>query len=282
MSTPETQVEAAIRVYDPRADTYEQSWHSDYSRRFVSLIPLRPGDRVLSLCCGTGLDAFLAAEAVGEAGKVVGVDISSGMLGKANERKEKDAQLGPRTSFIRHSVTDLDSLVAPEVQKGSFDFILCSNAFVLLGEPPDVVRMWKDYLKPGGRLAIDITHEHTFRSGVVMERVAVRMGVKFPANRAWIKSKDTFREILEKEGCVVEAIHEIDKVTGDGQTYYTLDQADEQYESMAKSAFTARIFQGDFKERARGVFREEWAKTAVDGRIPVTDSLYLYIARKQE
>ncbi len=282
MSTPETQAEAAIRVYDPRADTYEQSWHSDYSRRFVSLIPLRPGDRVLSLCCGTGLDAFLAAEAVGDAGKVVGVDISSGMLGKANERKEKDAQLGPRTSFIRHSVTDLDSLVAPEVQKESFDFILCSNAFVLLGDPADVVRMWKDYLKPGGRLAIDITHEHTFRSGVVMERVAVRMGVKFPANRAWIKSKDTFREILEREGCVVEAIHEIDKVTGDRQTYYTLDQADEQYESMSKSAFTARIFQGDFKERARGVFREEWAKTAVDGRIPVTDSLYLYIARKQE
>ncbi len=282
MTTPETQIEAAIRVYDARADTYEQSWHPDYSRRFVALIPLRPGDRVLSLCCGTGLDVFLAAEAVGDTGKVVGVDISSGMLGKANERKEKDAQLGPRTSFVRHSVTDLDSLVAPEVQKGTFDFIMCSNAFVLFDNPADVVRMWKDYLKPGGRLAIDITHEHNFRSGVVMERVAERMGVPFPANRSWIKSKDSFREILEKEGCVVEAIHEIEKVSGERSKYYTLDQADEQYEYVANSIFTVPIFHGDFKERARGVFKEEWAKTAVDGKVVVVDSLYLYIARKQE
>ena len=282
MTTPETQTESAIRIYDARADTYENSWHTDYSHRLVSMIPVQPGQRVLSLCCGTGLDAFLAAESVGDAGHVVGVDVSSGMLRKAAERKESDSRLGPRTSFIRHDVTDLNSLVSPEVRKGSFDFILCSNAFVLFEDPASVVRMWKDYLVPGGRAIIDIPHELNTRSGIAVERVASRMGVKFPSNRSWVENKDTFREVLEKEGYVVEAISEIENVTGDGQTYYTVDQADEHYDRIANSLFTAHAFQGDSKEYARELFRDEFAKLAVDGKIAVVDSLYVYVARKPE
>ncbi len=168
MAVTETQADAAIRMYDPRAENYEDSWHPAYSERFIALVPLKAGDSVLSLCCGTGLDAFLAADRVGETGRVVGVDISPGMLAKARERKEQDSRLGPRVALLRHSVTDLDGLDAPEVQKGSFDVILCSNAFVLFDSPADVVRQWKHYLKPGGRVAIDITHEHNMRAVIVI------------------------------------------------------------------------------------------------------------------
>jgi SAM-dependent methyltransferase len=75
-----SQIEAAQRMYDTRASNYEASWHPDYSKRFVSYINVRPGMRVLDLCCGTGLEAFLVADLVGETGEVVCVDISNGSM----------------------------------------------------------------------------------------------------------------------------------------------------------------------------------------------------------
>lgn len=119
MVVTETQPESAIRMYNARAPTYDNSWHPDYSRRFIALIPLKAGDRVLSLCCGTGLDVFLAAEKVGEDGEVIGVDISEGMLQVALEKQTKSPALGSRVRFLRQDVANLDGL--PEVVKGSFD-----------------------------------------------------------------------------------------------------------------------------------------------------------------
>jgi ubiquinone/menaquinone biosynthesis C-methylase UbiE len=78
MSTVEPQVQSAQRMYDARAANYEESWHPNYSKRFIELCPLNSGQRVLDLCCGTGLDAFLAAEIVGDQGQVICVDVSDG------------------------------------------------------------------------------------------------------------------------------------------------------------------------------------------------------------
>jgi SAM-dependent methyltransferase len=83
----ETQAQAAARIYDERAPTYEDSWHPDYSRRVMALAAPRPGDRVLVLCCGTGLEVFLAADA--GASLVVGVDASPGMLQVATETRRR-------------------------------------------------------------------------------------------------------------------------------------------------------------------------------------------------
>ncbi|KAH8897113.1 S-adenosyl-L-methionine-dependent methyltransferase [Thozetella sp. PMI_491] len=280
MAHTETQIEIAIRVYDARADTYELSWHPKYSRRFVPLIPIKPGHRVLSLCCGTGLDAFLAADAVGESGRVVGVDISSGMLAKAAERKGKDGRLGPRITLLHHSVTDLGTLDSLEVRKESFDIIMCSNSFVLFDHPSEVVRMWKDYLRPGGYVAIDIPHEHNFTSAVILERVASLLGAKFPSTRAWIKSKDTFSKMLEDEGFVVEDAQEIENISGEPATHFTLEKADEQFEYVTKSPFVARVFGDDHLVHAKEMFRDEFTKEAVEGKVPMVDSLYFYLARK--
>lgn len=45
---------------------------------------------------------------------------------------------------------------------------------------------------------------------------------------------------------------------------------------------TANAITEDFKEKARPLFREEWANAAVDGKVEVADALYLYIARNPE
>lgn len=58
----------------------------------VALASLKPGETVIDLGSGGGIDCFLAASRVGEKGKIIGVDMTTEMLDKAREPQEKQAQ----------------------------------------------------------------------------------------------------------------------------------------------------------------------------------------------
>lgn len=276
----EAQNQSAQRMYNTRAPKYEDSWHPDYSRRFVSLIPIKAGDRVLDLCCGTGLEAFLAAEIVGENGEVVGVDVSSGMLEQLRQRQQREPGLGKRIKAFHHDVTDLEGVSG--VEKGNFDAILCSCAFVLLDDPAGVIAHWKGYLSPGGVMAIDIPHEWSLRPGLVLERVAQKMCIKYPSHRSWIYSIESCKVFLELQGMKVENAMRLDSISGKGSVFHGVDEADELYEKNVNSSLTQNSVSDDFKAKAKPLFREEWERIAVDGKVESTDVLYVYIARKPE
>lgn len=181
--------------------------------------------------------------------------------------------------FIKHDVKDLAGL--PELGRGSFDVILCSNAFVLFEDARAVLTSWREYLRPGGFLVIDIPHEQNMRSGLFLEKAAKLTGVAhFPSNRVWIRSKDSFREVLESEGYAVENITELEKVTHQRSTFYTIDQADEQFDYILGTGLTLPMATAEFKQQARGAFRDEFRKAAVNGKVEIVDSLYVYVARK--
>lgn len=275
----ETQPQSARRMYNTRAPNYEDSWHPDYSQRFMALVPLCPGDRVLDLCCGTGLEAFIAAEKVGEKGEVVGVDVSGGMLSQLRERQSREPDLGGQIRTLQHDVTNLTGL-APEIERESFDAILCSCAFVLFEDSAAVVAHWREYLKPGGLMAIDVTHERNLRPGLVLEQVARRMGAKFPSNRLWIQSIDSFKEVLEGQGLVVEKAVALDRQSGKGSVFYGVEEADAQFDYVVNSPLTENSVSESFKTEAKPLFREEWAKVAVDGKVESVDVSYAYVARK--
>ena len=57
----------------------------DSRRRAVDRLGLRPGDKVLDVGCGTGRSLDYLQSAVGPTGRVYGIDISAGMLGKAQK-----------------------------------------------------------------------------------------------------------------------------------------------------------------------------------------------------
>lgn len=287
MSTPfglETQTESAQRMYNARAANYENSWHHAYSQRFIAHAPLRPGDRVLSLCCGTGLDAFLAAAAVGESGAVVGVDVSAGMLAGLHARLAREPAQAGRASITTFcaDVSRLEGLPGEVVGRGSFDTVLCSCAFVLLDDPGAVVALWREFLKPGGVMVIDVTHEHNLRAGRVLEGVAKELGVKFPSNRMWITSRDSFRGILEAQGLRVESFALLEGISGRGRHYYGVEDAESQFEFIVSSSLTQLMASEDFKAKARPLFLKAWADAAVDGKVEDSDALYLYVARRPE
>lgn len=89
----------------------------------MELVPIKPGDRVLDLACGTGLEAVIAARHIGDDGIVVGVDITEAMLSEARKKLDHDETLDRRLRLVRHSVTDLTG--CPNADRGSVDLILC-------------------------------------------------------------------------------------------------------------------------------------------------------------
>lgn len=108
---------------------------------------VKEGQTVLDLGCGAGLDLILAAERVGSAGHVIGVDGSHEMLRLA----EKHIALAETADVIdlRHGL-----LEALPVEDHSVDWVISNCVVNLSGDKPKVFSEIQRVLKPGGHVVI--------------------------------------------------------------------------------------------------------------------------------
>jgi demethylmenaquinone methyltransferase/2-methoxy-6-polyprenyl-1,4-benzoquinol methylase len=83
--------DAALDLYAGHAAAYDEDteWAGPERARAVELLALRPGDVVFDVGCGTGLCFDLLREAVGDHGRVVGIEQSVDMLAQAQDRVEE-------------------------------------------------------------------------------------------------------------------------------------------------------------------------------------------------
>lgn len=106
-------------------------------------VDAQPGETVLDLGCGAGLDLCLYAEQVGPAGKVFGLDLSQTMLDKA---RQNASHFGVANAEFLHAPAD--EIPLPDC---SVDLVTANGIYNLSPEKDAVMREVSRVLKPGGR-----------------------------------------------------------------------------------------------------------------------------------
>lgn len=112
----------------------------------VERLALEPGDVVLDVGCGTGANLPYLRSAVGRDGRVIGVDLTPGMLAAARDRRE-------RTGWDTVDLVLADG-ADPPVGPGSVDAVLGTFVTGMFAEPAAAVDRWLDCLAPGGRACL--------------------------------------------------------------------------------------------------------------------------------
>ena len=130
----------------------------------LGLAELQPGQTVLDLGSGAGLDSVLAARSVGPTGEVIGVDMTEAMIVKA--RHNVDVLDLENVQFVPGRIDELP------LEDESVDVAISNGVFNLCSDKPKVLKEVYRVLRPGGRLQMadillheDVTPEEVAEKG---------------------------------------------------------------------------------------------------------------------
>ncbi len=155
----------------------------------VDIAHVGVGERVLDVACGTGVVARAAAERVGSAGRVIGVDLNPGMIAVA---RSLPRPADPAIEWIEGSALDLP------FRDGTVDVVLCQQGLQFLPDRALAMREMRRVLFPGGRLALSVWNSIGLYNSSVGEALARFLGdavaMQFCASRQ-VPCKDELQRL---------------------------------------------------------------------------------------
>jgi SAM-dependent methyltransferase len=158
---------------------------------FLELASIAPGETVLDLGSGSGMDSFLAALAAGPDGRVVGVDMTDEQLAKAERLA---AEAGVRNVEFRAGYIE-----EPPIDEQAFDCAISNGVINLSPDKPAVFAAVARALRPGGRLALaDIVSTEQLPEGVTCDASL------WAACIGGAMQRDRYREAIERAGLEIE------------------------------------------------------------------------------
>jgi ubiquinone/menaquinone biosynthesis C-methylase UbiE len=138
-----------LAVYDAAAATYNQvgpSFFLHFGRRLAASVGIVPGSKVLDVATGTGAVLVPAAELAGHEGKVVGIDMSSPMISRA------------QNEILKCGINNAEVLVADgerlPFSQAAFDHVLCSFAIFLFTDLHSLLQECHRVLNSTGRVGL--------------------------------------------------------------------------------------------------------------------------------
>jgi ubiquinone/menaquinone biosynthesis C-methylase UbiE len=224
----------AARTYGAAADHYLEdplSFWDRWGAQTVARLALEPGASVLDLCCGAGASALPAAEAVGPAGSVLGLDITEELLALARRRA---AERGLDHVAFRHG-----DATATGIDSGSFDAVVCVFGVFFAADMPGFVReMWR-LVRPGGCLAVTTWGPDWCEpvAGIFWDAVRELEPSLFRAFNPWdtITTSRTLGELLASGGVV-----DPDLLATDGEQHQ-LREPEDFWEIVLGSGFRGTV-----------------------------------------
>ncbi len=141
--------EKMANLFDKLSDSYDEvgvDFFQPIATSLLTSMPPTQGERWLDIGCGRGAVLLPVAQAIGQHGLAVGIDISSGMI--------EHARRLALHAGLRNVECEVDDAQSPATVKGPFDTISSSLVLFFLADPLEALRNWRPLLKPGGRIGI--------------------------------------------------------------------------------------------------------------------------------
>lgn len=147
MNEQHTHAQQSSHNYNVRLLVDAGRFYERIYRQIFATLDIQPGSRILDAGCGTGAATLLLAEAVGEAGSVIGVDASAENLQIAQDT----LALSTLTNKVSYQIDDITAL---SFSDADFDLAWCSLVIHHLSDEVAGLRELRRILKPDGRLVL--------------------------------------------------------------------------------------------------------------------------------
>jgi demethylmenaquinone methyltransferase/2-methoxy-6-polyprenyl-1,4-benzoquinol methylase len=191
--------EFIVNTYRKRAANYDftanlyylfgyREWA--YRKKAIKALALDPGDTVLELACGTGINFPQYQKYIGPTGRIIGVDITDAMLEQAQKRVAKNQW--KNVTLIQHDA----SIYLPA---SKVDRVISTYALSIFPDTKKTLENIEKMLVPGGRLTL-LELQIPPRWPVWFSSIAVDLMRPFAITDEWVDEKpwETIRKIMQE------------------------------------------------------------------------------------